>query len=603
MLQQGVAAHNSGNPQEAERLYRAIIQFQPAHPDANYNLGVLAVSVNKADAALPLFKTAVEANPAIEQFWLSYIETLITQGKFEDAKKALKKGKKKGVTKENLKRLTQKLVSVKAGDKATQVPSQVELQNLVNHYQNGKYGDAEKLAISLTQQFPSHSFSWKILGGIYKALGRMTDALDAAKKSVELDPDDNQAHNSLGVMLEDLGRFEKAEASYKKAILLKPDDCGAYYNLGNTMRKLVKFKSAVTAYRLAISVEPGYAEAHSNLGITLKALGSLEEAEASCREAIKLKPDYADAYNNLGVTLQEVGRLEEAEAGYRHAIALKPDLCEAHYSLGNTLRELGRLEEAEASLRQAIVLKPDCAVAQCNLGILLHVNEDIDAALEKFEKATSIDPELEVPKLILSVLRARKAKEKNKASISRPIESSSSSGLTTNPLVLTRKVEPGLISTLSEVIPQELDQTLGPRYGNGRCSSDKLFHGDNSVIEILANDLTNVMKLAVKSEIYVLESFLNIYGAGAGVNPHNHETKLDKEMSLNLGKQKYSLAYYLSVGDQDCSDPGFLKLYDPEEKILPAEGMIVIFPASRIHSAVYGGKTDRVMVGVNFYSL
>ena len=68
-LQRGVAAHKEGKLQDAERLYRAILQSQPAHPDANHNLGVLAISVNKADAALPLFKIAVDGNPNIEQFW------------------------------------------------------------------------------------------------------------------------------------------------------------------------------------------------------------------------------------------------------------------------------------------------------------------------------------------------------------------------------------------------------------------------------------------------------------------------------------------------------------------------------------------------------
>ena len=65
-LQQGIAAHREGKLQEAERLYRAILQSQPTHPDANHNLGVLAVLGDKADAALPLFKTALEANPKIE---------------------------------------------------------------------------------------------------------------------------------------------------------------------------------------------------------------------------------------------------------------------------------------------------------------------------------------------------------------------------------------------------------------------------------------------------------------------------------------------------------------------------------------------------------
>ena len=46
-LQQGVAAHQKGNLKDAECLYRAILQTQPTHPDANHNLGVLAVSVIK----------------------------------------------------------------------------------------------------------------------------------------------------------------------------------------------------------------------------------------------------------------------------------------------------------------------------------------------------------------------------------------------------------------------------------------------------------------------------------------------------------------------------------------------------------------------------
>tara|TARA_B100000767_G_scaffold7889_1_gene7800 strand:+ start:42 stop:260 length:219 start_codon:yes stop_codon:yes gene_type:complete len=55
-LQQGMAAHKQDDLQEAERLYRTIMQSQPMHPDVNHNLGVLAVSVNKADLALPLLK-------------------------------------------------------------------------------------------------------------------------------------------------------------------------------------------------------------------------------------------------------------------------------------------------------------------------------------------------------------------------------------------------------------------------------------------------------------------------------------------------------------------------------------------------------------------
>ena len=63
--------------QEADRLYTAILKAQPKHPDANHNMGVLAVGVGKVEQALPFFKTALEANPATAQFWLSYIDALI----------------------------------------------------------------------------------------------------------------------------------------------------------------------------------------------------------------------------------------------------------------------------------------------------------------------------------------------------------------------------------------------------------------------------------------------------------------------------------------------------------------------------------------------
>lgn len=67
-LQQAIKAHKAEKLQDAEGLYTAILAAQPKHPDANHNLGVLAVSVNKTELALPLLKTALEVNPSQVQF-------------------------------------------------------------------------------------------------------------------------------------------------------------------------------------------------------------------------------------------------------------------------------------------------------------------------------------------------------------------------------------------------------------------------------------------------------------------------------------------------------------------------------------------------------
>ena len=83
-LQHGIAAHKAGQVQEADRFYTAILKAQPKHPDANHNMGVLAVSVGKIQAALPFFKTAMEENPTTAQFWISYINALIKLNKLSN---------------------------------------------------------------------------------------------------------------------------------------------------------------------------------------------------------------------------------------------------------------------------------------------------------------------------------------------------------------------------------------------------------------------------------------------------------------------------------------------------------------------------------------
>jgi Flp pilus assembly protein TadD len=325
-LQKAVAAHKEGKVQEAERLYRAILQSQPLHPDANHNLGILLVSVYKADVALPLFKTAVEANPKIEQFWMSYIDALIKEKQFNNAKQVLEQAKKQGLAEEKLNTIEAQLSA------ETQIqninfssPSQEQLSSLMEYYQTGRYSDAEKLAKSITQQFPTHQFGWKVLGAVLKQTGRIIDSLTSMQKSVQLAPQDAEAHSNLGVALQELGRLDEAEASYTQVIVLKPDSALAHNNLGNTLKELGRLDEAEASLRQAVALKSDYTLAHYNLGNTLKERGKLDEAEASYRQSIALKPDFAEAYKNLGITLQELGRLDEAEASYTQAIALNPD--------------------------------------------------------------------------------------------------------------------------------------------------------------------------------------------------------------------------------------------------------------------------------------
>ena len=119
-------------------------------------------------------------------------------------------------------------------------------------------------------------------------------------------------------------------------------------------------------------------------------------------------------------------------------------------------------------------------------------------------------------------------------------------------------------------------------------------------IKTLKIDIIQICKKALGVEkIVICDSFFNIFTSGSGAIPHAHIAPQDKHFSLSYNK--YTLVYYLDIGDQDAKDPGILKLYKPDEEILPTKGMIIIVDASRKHSVSYLGNKDRVMVGVNFY--
>lgn len=401
-LQQGIAAHKKGDLQEAERLYRVVLQSQPTQPDANHNLGLIVSTESKATAALPLFKTALEAMPSVEQYWISYLDALLKEGQFNAANAVLEQGRKLGLAGEKVDALEAALrqSAPSANSKQTKdgpnagdaQPSQQQLNKLIALFRSGKLADTETSALALTRKFPAHPLSWKILAAIYGQTGRNSDALSAMQNVVHLSPQDSEARTNLSYLLREAGRFEEAIASCKQAIALKPGSAEAHNDLGMMLQQLGNLEEAVESYRQAIALNNGFADAYSNMAAALLQLGSLEEAESSCRKVIELEPDVAFGHCDLGTVLLELGRSEESETCFRHAITLNPGLARAHYSLGSALRELCRLEDAVLSYRRAIELEPGLALAYSYLGVALKDLGRYEEAEESYRRAIALQP-------------------------------------------------------------------------------------------------------------------------------------------------------------------------------------------------------------------
>ena len=357
VLQQAVDAHKAGQLQKAHRLYAAILKVQPKHPDANHNTGLLTVGFGKIELALPFFKTALEVNPSIAQFWYSYIVALIKLERLIDAKVLLDQAKVKGIKGADFDQLEQKLNN--ANKALAFKPDTADAYN--------------NIGIALQEQ------------------NKLEEAIVAYNKALAIEPDYVDAYYNIGIALQVQNKLEEAIVAYNKALAIEPDYVDAYYNIGTAFQVQNKLEEAIEAYNKALSIKPDYVIAHNNMGVALQAQNKLEEAIEAYKKALSIKPDYADAYNNMGNVLKEQGKLGKAIEAYKKALSIKPDYADAYNNLGIVLKDQSKLEEAIEAYKKALSIKPDYAIAYNNMGVTLQAQNKLEEAIEAYKKALFIN--------------------------------------------------------------------------------------------------------------------------------------------------------------------------------------------------------------------
>ena len=298
-------------------------------------------------------------------------------------------------------------------------PNQHSLNNLLSFFQNKDYVNAENLALSITQKYPTHKYAWKILAAILEQTNRISEALKANRNALEIDPHDPEIFLCLGNNYYQQEKLDEAELNFKKAINLNPNYLQALYNLGLILNKKHRFVDAIPFFKKVIKLKPDFANGYFSLGLAQFNLSELDTSIVNLKKAIDLKPeypqaflylgvvtsklgrkidaleyfqqsinlkkDYISAYNFLGITFKELGQYDEALKNFQTVINLDPKYVEVYNNLGNTLKELGRFEESNFYFRKAIDLKPDYAEAYDNLGRAFMLNLDFQQAFKLME--------------------------------------------------------------------------------------------------------------------------------------------------------------------------------------------------------------------------
>ena len=272
-FKEGLALHQQGKLSQAQALYQAAHQLDPAFADAVHHLGIIALQTNRLVESIKLIQQALALDPTDSSAYNNLGMAL------EDSR--------------------QPDAALTAYDEALKLASG-NIEALLNR------------------------------GNVLQTLKRFDQALLNYDRLIALVPGYPDAYNNRGNVLRALGRHQEAIASFDRAIALNPGFAQAFNNKGVALKDLKRLEDAVVCYNKALSLQTGYADAYGNLGVALKELRIMDQARLSFDRAIALRPDQAQFYGNRGGFFQEIGQNENALSDYEKALELDPGIVELY---------------------------------------------------------------------------------------------------------------------------------------------------------------------------------------------------------------------------------------------------------------------------------
>src|SRR5580765_7993831 len=84
-MQLAMQHHTAGQLQQAEQIYRQVLQRVPNHADALHLLGVVAQQVGQSAAAIDLIRRAVAISPGLALYHSNLAEAYRRAGRLDEA--------------------------------------------------------------------------------------------------------------------------------------------------------------------------------------------------------------------------------------------------------------------------------------------------------------------------------------------------------------------------------------------------------------------------------------------------------------------------------------------------------------------------------------
>jgi tetratricopeptide (TPR) repeat protein/SAM-dependent methyltransferase len=421
-LQEAIAYHRAGQLTDAERYYRAILQVQPQHSDANHNLGVLAIGVNQPDAALPFLKAALEANPAQRQYWLSYIDALIRADQSLSARQVVDIARQNGLDGEAIDQLEQRCLDAQPKNVGV-VPSPYE--TAIDYLESGDYQrarawlqawlgehprDAEAHArlahvLLLEKQVEAANIAIVQAMAIAPALPVVLRnyarllltqenpeaALQAAQSSYQSDPQNPESWLVMAAALSANNLSEQVLPLIERALQARPEYAEAYASRAMLRLRNNDATGALADAEKALTLKPHLTQLWNLIGALRHQLNNLPGAIEALQKVLEYEPDNIGNMVNLGELLRQNGQIDAAIVLLRDAVTRDPENAGAWTNLGTALQEATRNDEAKCAYVRALEINPQSAEIANNLGALEKENGNWEVAKHYFNKALELN--------------------------------------------------------------------------------------------------------------------------------------------------------------------------------------------------------------------
>ncbi len=325
------------NYEAAVLSYKKVIELNDNKDEAHLGLGIVYLSMRRYKEAIPSLEKAIQLNSDYAEKYYQignayeelkeYTKACDAYERFLDSKpeKSWEANYRLGLCRRELGDYENAITAFQGALKGN--PQDVKInQDLAQSFlKTAQYEKAEEIYKFLAQLTPEDAtLYYRTILSMYNEAKMHDKAIEAAKKIIELKPNDADAVYNLGYMYFMLKKYKEAIQTFKSALVLRPNFEYAYANIGNCSFQIKNYSQALWAYEKLVEIAPENSDGWFNMAVSYMQLKRHNDALASLKKTIELRPNYAVAYYNLAVVYMNLRDNQSARDVYKQLTKIDP---------------------------------------------------------------------------------------------------------------------------------------------------------------------------------------------------------------------------------------------------------------------------------------